>query len=334
MSKKTARKKGWKAVHNSEQINQKTRLALSLLAIIFGLLVVGNTIRLFKTIFTPWQSSSSKRNYLWKGDFNFNVVVIAKKISLLSFSPKNQKVIVFEIPVNSYLEVPKGFGSWQLASIAPFGGDELLRQTLENVLGLPIDGYLDINAKNADQDTLALVDQFRKDPFIVFKLLSSVTTNLAPFELINLKLGLSSVRFDKIKQIDLEKSVVFEKAKLADGTEVYNPDLTRLDSTVAEAADPLIQSEHKTIAVFNSTPHVGLAQKASRLITNLGGNVIITTNGQGKLNKTKVIGEKSRTLHRLEQIFGSNDTIVPNTEDLVSSRAQINIFLGEDYFGR
>lgn len=332
MSSKTAQKKGWKEIQSKKQINQKTKWALIILAIIFGLLIFGNIIKFIKTVFTPWQSVNSKRSYLVTDDFNINLIIKAQKISLLIFSPQNQKVVVLDIPPNAYLQLPKGFGNWQLSSVFDLGGDELLKITLVNFFGLPIDGFLLLGGKHAKVDTAALLDQLRKDPFALLSLLPSIKTNLTPFELIRLKMGLSSVRFDKIKQIDLANTAVFQKTKLADGSDVYIPDTVKLDSVLIEMVDPIIQSEHKTIAVFNSTSHIGLAQKAARLITNLGGNVIITGNGQNKLKISKVLGEKSKTLARLKQIFAADDTIGPNAEDVVSSRAQINIFLGEDYF--
>jgi len=146
-------------------------------------------------------------------------------------------------------------------------------------------------------------------------------------------MGLASVRFDKINHIDLGNEDVLMKNKLADGTEILDPDIIRLDSLLAASSiDPKIQMEHKTIAIFNSTDHPGLAQKAGRLITNIGGDVIITSNGKNKHQLTGIYGEKSKTLDRLKQIFNVRDTIKATDEDLVSSRAQINLFLGDDYF--
>ena len=70
-------------------------------------------------------------------------------------------------------------------------------------------------------------------------------------------------------------------------------------------------------------------------MTNIGGNAIITTNASKKIRHTQVVGEKSQTLKHLIQIFEkcgqTCDRIDPGDEDLVSSRAQINIILGEDF---
>lgn len=331
-TKKSIANKGWKEVQAKKQVNEKTKWALIIIGIILGLLIIGNTVKFIKTIFTPWQSTTTYRNYLWQGGFNINILIEAKSISLLSYSPQNQQITILEFPQNSYLDVVKGFGKWELRSVFDLGGDKLLKDTMIGLLGLPIDGYLRLTDKYSQVVATSLLEQFRKEPFILVSLLPYLKTDLTPFELIRLKMGLAGVRFDKIKQIDLEETNLFQKDQLADGTQVLIPDQIKLDSVVSQMAEPSLQSEHKTIAIFNSTSHPGLAQKAARVVTNIGGDVIITSNGQNKLAATVVSGEKSKTLERLEQIFGRSGTIDPNLEDLVLSRAQINIFLGEDYF--
>lgn len=322
----------WKTAQSKKQRAQKTKWALIILALLLILVIFGKAVKFTQSLFNPWQAINSKRSYLWQGDFNINLLVVAKNMSIISFSPQNQTITIVDIPANVYLEVPKGFGSWEVRAVLGLGGEQLLKQTLVNFLGLPIDGFLRFTNKSSELEAMSILEQFKKDPFVPINLLANLKTDLSPVELIRLKLGLSSVRFDKIKQISLEKMVVFQKESLADGTQVLSPDAVKLDSALAQLSDPIIQGEHKTIAVFNSTSHVGLAQKGSRLITNIGGNVIITSNGQNEFKTSKVIGEKSKTRQRLKQIFGKDDKIDSKQEEQVSSRAQISVFLGEDYF--
>lgn len=344
-----SKKKGWKDVQSKKQATKKIKLAFFVLAFILGLLILGKTIKLIQTLFSPWQLPyESKRDYIWNSEFNINVLLKGQKVSLLTYIPQKQEIVIIDIPKNTYLDLPLGFGKWQISSVFELGesqkglgGGNLLKITLANFFGLPIDGFLNFTNSSSSKDSMALVSEFRKNPLIFLTMLSNLKTDLTPFELIKLKMGLSSVRFDKIRQIDLEKLTLLQKDKLADSTQILVADAVRIDSIISDLIDPQIRSEHKAIAIFNSTSHSGLAQKAARLITNMGGEVIITTNGQNKFKSTKVLGEKSKTLERLKQIFEkpcqkgkSNricDKIDPNMEDLVSSRAQINIFLGEDY---
>ena len=79
-----------------------------------------------------------------------------------------------------------------------------------------------------------------------------------------------------------------------------------------------------------------MAQKAARMITNLGGNVIITSNAQNIYAKTIVTGQTGPTLTRLSEVFDlgcSKDPTCANipVPEVENSRAQINIVLGEDF---
>lgn len=331
-------KKGWKYVQSKRQSAKKTKWALIALSLILGLLIFAQGVKLTKSLFSPWQSRL-KRNYLWRGDFNINILVRAKQISLVSFSPQDQKITIIDIPDETYLPVAKGFGSWMISSIydlgesQKIGGGNLLKETLVNQFGLPIDGFLNFQLKYAQTETTILIEEMRKNPFSPISMLPDLKTDLTPIELIRLKMGLSKVRFDKVATIDLEDSDIALKEKLPDGTDILSVDTVKLDVLLSEIIDPVIRSEHKTIAIFNSTDHPLLAQKAARLITNIGGDVIIISNGENKLDKTVIFGEKSKTYTRLKQIFVGDGTIEP-TEGLASSRAQINLFLGEDFFDR
>ena len=305
----------WKEAASKAKSKKSVKLALLVLGLIAGLLVISWAVRFSGILF------NSKRNYLWNSEFNINLVLRSSHISLLSYNPKQAKAVIINIPDDTYLEVPRGYGFWQLRSVYGLGGDKLLTDTASSFLGVPVDGYLNMEPE----------DLIKKNLFSGLNLLSSPKTDLTLWELIKLKLGLSGVRFDKIKEVNLDKLNVLDKDNLPDGTAVYRADPVKLDSVLLDLADPVIVSEHKTIAIFNATNRPQMAKEAARLITNLGGNVIITGNSPGKLDKTAVFGEQSATLKRLRQIFNLSDKIDSSKEDREFSRAQINLLLGEDY---
>lgn len=304
---------------------KRTKLALIVLGLLFGLLIISWAIHFTQNLF-------GSKIYSWNREFNINLLVRSPAISLLSYNPKDNKVVIINVPDETFLAVPNGFGSWQLRSVYGLGGDQLLKETLTNFLAVPIDGFLDFSAWRSAKSAAELVEILRQNPISGFNLLTAVKTDLTMWELLQLKWGLSSVRFDKIKTLDLIK--LLDKDYLADGTPIFTSDPVKLDNVLSQLQDPAIVSEHKSIGVFNATDHPQLAQKWARLITNLGGNVIITSNAKSMLKKTQVVGEQSPTLKRLQQIFVLGGKISPMDEDIVSSRAQINLFLGEDYANR
>lgn len=348
MPSKSARKKsglprqrgGWKEVQSKNKKARRIKLALVVLLLIIGFLITTWVIRLTQqSLFSPWKVIAGyQRNYTWDARFNINLLVRGKSISVLTYSPKQNSVIIINIPNETFLEVPSGFGLWQLRSVYELGesqktssGDKLLKDTLTSFLALPIDGFLDLS-NLPNKSAVDMVNILKKNPFSGWNLLFSLKTDLTVWELLRLKLGLGGVRFDKIKELNLVELGVLEEESLPDGTKVKTSDPIKLDSVLSDFADPAIASEHSSIAVLNATDYPQLAQKAARLITNLGGNVIIMANADQKIKKTRVQGVESATLKRLKQIFEIDKT--DSREAATGSRAQINLLLGEDYVNK
>lgn len=362
MPSKSARRSGWKTIQSKNKKNKRTKLALWILGLIIGLLVLSWIVRFTQSLFTPWQLSANSdsvfhtKKYIWNGEFNINLILRTNsEISLVSYSPKQEKVIIVKIPDEIFLEVPFGFGKWQVRAVYDLGqsqknlnGDKLLTESLRNFFAIPIDGFLDLSTLKNQQTSFEIIDTMRKNPFSGIGFLSALKTDLAPLEFMKFELSLRNVRYDKVEQLDLNKLNILDQDRLPDGSVVLIGDPNKIDSVLSDLADPTIIAEHKTIAVFNATDEPQLAQKWARLISNMGGNVIMTANANKQLKNTQVIGDNSQTLKRLKQIFelGCQNSpncskknlpsskeegkINPSDEDLVSSRAQINLFLGED----
>lgn len=333
-SKSAQKKSGWKAVQSKTKVKKRTKLALIVLSLVAGLLLLSWLIKFTQNLFSL-PTNQYHKNYLWNGEFNLNLVVKSEKISLLTYKPKENSIVIVTIPDNTFLEVPEGHGKWQLGSVYGLGGNKLLTKTLMFFLAVPIDGFLDFS-NSESKSASEIVAILRQNPVSGLDLLSGLKTNLTMWELFKLKLGIIGVRFDKVEELDLDKLQVLDKESLSDNTPVLTSDPVKLDSVLARLADSAVTSERKSIAVFNATETPQLANKWARLVTNLGGNVIIISNAQNKFKKTQVTGEASKTFTRLQQIFaiGCKDMAecgkVNPADNLVSSRAEINVFVGED----
>lgn len=322
---------GWKDVQSKAKIKKRSKLALLVLALVLGLLFLSWSVRFTQNLFSPFKLSvQQQKNYVWNGEFNINLLIRTSQISLLSYNPKQERITIINIPNETFLNVPHGFGLWQLRAVYGLGGDKLLMEALTSFFGVPVDGFLDFSLLKPQKTTVELVNILRRNSFSGLNLLSFLKTDLTLWELLRLKLNMGSVRFDKIKELDLAEVGVLDGGNLPDGTQILTTDPVKLDSVLSPLADPVIVSEHKSIAVLNATEHPQLAQKWARLITNLGGNVIIMSNTDKGLKKTQVFGEPSFTLRRLRQIFGLDDKISPPDGSPGSARAQINVLLGED----
>lgn len=324
---------GWKSVQSKKKLKQKTKLALIILGLIIILLVLSQIFKFYKTLNSAWKSSTQK-SYNWNGEFNINLLIRAKNLSFLSYNPTLGKIIIVDIPDHTFVEASRSFGKWQTSSLFDLGGDRLLKDTMEDFFGQPIDGILSLSGNLKNKSAKEIVEILRQNPFSSLTVLPDLKTDLTLMELLRLKLALSSVRFDKLINIDLEKRQVLQKSNLADGSEVLIADPNKLDMVLADLADPVIKNEHKTIAVLNATQKPFFAQKWARMVANIGGDVIITANAQKSVDKTIVAGEASKTLDRLKQIFNISckdcDKITKSDEDFAVSRGQINIKLAPD----
>lgn len=321
-----------------------SKLALLALGFLIAVLVLGKTISLISNLTKPFSGDFlTKKSQNIDFHSSINIAFKTNSIWLLNYDPAEKKAVVLKIPDDTYMDLPRGFGSWRVGSIFGLGqeekpqiGSELLKESLAKLLGLPVDGFITSqNPSSEDLDKIIL--SWHNNPFKYITFFSQVKTDLTPLETINLFKLLSSIRSDKLIFLDLEKTDLTKSKLLADSSRVLGINSVNLDLFIREKmADEKISQESISIAIFNATSHPGLALDASRIITNIGGNPIIVTNSETLIEKSAVIGKKgSNTFKHLSQIFAPwclDTKCQVNDPKLESSRAQINVVLGEDFF--
>ncbi len=330
----------WKVAQSRAKTKEKTRLALVVITLILLILFVGNILRIAHSLFKPLTDSHIQRQYLWDGSFRINLVVRSSSISVLSFDPTVQQVKIVRVPMETYVNTPGDFGSWQLRAIYDLGGSKLLKDSLANFFTIPIDGYLELGGSWQDKTAMQMVESFRQNPLVLTSVLVDTKTDLTPLELLRLFSSLRSVRFDKINEIDLGSQNLLEQSTLPDGTTGLIVDPIKIDGFSSNNfIDSQIVKEQATIAVLNGTDQPGLAQKVAQIISHLGGNVIIANNAQTKVKKSFVYssepGKYASTLNRLSSVFApgcprGEKCAILSEPDLTALRAQINLILGED----
>ncbi len=338
---KSAHSHSWKTVEQSRKLQQKTKLAAVVLAVLIFSLFFSKLVIFIKNLEQPFSKEGSVKNYTWNNKSNINLIISGKTLAVLTYKPDRQEIFLIKIPSNSYLTLPQNLGNWPLSSVFDLGqsltppqGAYLLKVAISNLIGVPIDGFLGSNSKTPEE----LLANLRQNPIQMIFLLPSLKTDLSIPELVSLELGLSQVRFDKVQILDLQD--LMQPEELPDGTKVLTGDPIKIDSLSDKLAEASFRKDSLAVAIYNGTSIVGLAQKAARVVTNLGGNVIITNNLEMRQAKSGVyanrVDEKklklTATYARLVQIFGLRVTISP--EELLSSRAQINVVLGEDFAQR
>ncbi len=310
MPKKSA-KKNWKSTSGEVKSKHKTRLALMVLAGVIAIIILGQAVKFIANFYSPLTKSSTT-HILWDKNEPINIVIAESDTAVLSLDPNKKEVLLVKIPEdisNNLL------------------GESLVRQVSRN-LGVPITGYLEVSGDYRESTSEKLVEKLRANLFEWILIYPSLKSNLSPSELVDLAIILSKVRFDKIATLELPEDL----------------DKNDIDlKTSQKFIDSQVREDSATIAIFNATSEPGLANIAARVVNNLGGNVIFVTNAKSETLKKSYVYIKNEapdySTSRFARIFSPNcykstKCDILEDSDITSSRAQINIVLGQDFVGK
>jgi hypothetical protein len=336
-----------KKITNPEK-KSNVKLALIALFVLFLFIVIGKFFNFLGNLSQPLGISSNSFYYSWDTRMSNNVLFVSLKnpeeplIYLVNFDPKNKQTVILHFSNQIYASLPKDYGTWRLGSVYQLGQEEhpqvgvkLLRMSISSLIGQPVDGVIILGQEN---DPQKLMENWRQNPISMIQFFTQIKTDLRPLDIFKYLTALSTIRSDKIESIDLSKSSITKSQLLPDSSRVLGVDTIRFDLFIREKmADPLMLEEGQSIAIFNATEHPGLAQEAARIVTNLGGNVIIIGNTQTLIKKSLVTTEDSKTatFERLSETFAPEclkKKCVTNDDKITNSRAQVNVIIGEDYY--
>lgn len=345
----------WKKFQKKEKNKKSVKLGFISLGVLILLLIFGKSYSSMTSLYKPFSNEiGTQKNSYWDGNSSVNLVFASQKsndltdISVVNFQPKTKKVQVLHLSKDIYSDLPKGYGSWRIDSIYKLGqeekektGAQLLKLSISRILGLPIDGI--IIYSDSEQKLENSIIGWRKNPFSVLSFVSSAKTDLLPAELFSFIWSVSKVRNDLVLPLDLAQSNITESKLLPDSSRVLGLNAVRLDTFIRDnMSDTDMADENTSVAIFNATNHQGLAQLASRMVANLGASVVIVSNTEQIQEHSMVIidnspGQTSTPFSekKLKQIFAPDCIKNPcrsNDPKVLSSRAKINIILGEDYY--
>jgi hypothetical protein len=172
------------------------------------------------------------------------------------------------------------------------------------LLKIPIDGYIESSLLDLNQKISPLFLN------AIFKY-NSLKTNLTIIDFLKLVMLARTIP---------ENSVNITMVKDADGL-ISDKVIDNLVS------DPLIERDHQTVRIINGTDVVGFGNRLARLITNMGGNVIlvVTENNPIKKSTIEYIDKKTYTVERLQKILGYET--IKKTKNVMSD---VTITIGED----
>lgn len=172
-------------------------------------------------------------------------------------------------------------------------------------LAIPIDGFVNEESLDMSQKLDSIL------PKAIFNY-GKLNTNLTIVDLIKLFIFTKS-----LKDREIEEKFISGDLSVRD-----------IDNVAGRLfIDDLIEKEGKKIQIVNSTDVSGLGNRLARLITNMGGDVILVATGNSpeKSSEISYIDDKSYTIEKLSKVLGYST--IKTTDKAI---ADIIITIGED----
>ena len=310
---------------------RKFVLAKKVFLILLLIVLLGGFFKIYQSI----QRSS------WQGDSRFNIVFDSLPVLIASFGSSDNEINFLLIPKGTFIETIHGYGSCRAESINRLGeinnqSGEFLSESLQNYLGLPLDSYLlsssdlvfENNPTSLKSYLLANLSFFSK---------TRKEASLNNWDLLRLWWYLKKTNLNKFNIVDLSSTPASEEITLPDGNKAIKIDPNRLELLITQFfSDSKIKEEDLSIAVLNSTEHVGLASKMANLIKNIGGQIIkigeITTVLKNDDYNCEIRSSKeyknSYTVRKISKIFNCRWT----GDDLLNERSSLVIIVKENYW--
>jgi len=259
-------------------------------------------------------------------------------VYVVSFLESEKAVSVVSFPAGIQVEASGGHGSWKIESLFPLGeldgkGGELLRLSLSEFLGVPIQGWI-VNEKI---DPGMNRDEFIHDLQRIFgkSIVAPKTTNLSLWDSFRL---LSTMFLNTISVgdwVDLSQTKMLTQARLPDGSQSYRADPALVDRLSQQLfSQPQLIDESLSIAVVNATEHQGLGASAARLIANSGGEIVGVSDKNQSSEETTIIVSSRENLTSFSARFLSSLFLADHVSqgETIGERADLVLVLGEEYY--
>lgn len=191
------------------------------------------------------------KKWYYEGRFT---VLDTHTLSLTSYPSDNSAIITIMIPPEAYINVPGGYGYYQVEDVLELGrserkGDALLVESVSALIGIPIE---------ASKQRMSYWDQI-----LVWRVAGDKEIER--------------------QSIDLDDYSVTISEKRVDGVEIEKLDPVKVDFYFGELFwERTIRDENTTIGIFNDSDTPGLANDYARMLENIGYRVVEIANWDGE----------------------------------------------------
>ena len=300
-------------------------------------------------------------NSRWDGHSRLSLVLSVdnpdlsglRSLVLFSIEPRTNRAVYLVVPGNTLLTVPFGYRDYLAASVYKLGqldkirgGGQLLAKSIENTLGILINGYLvspnqsfpfviddEMNLKTLKSGKFSFYGLFWNFTSVIFSL-NSLDTDFGLYDRIKLWWEVRKLRTDQIDFYDLASLQFMDEAVQADGSVIKKINTDLFDTKLGNIwEDSEIRRENVTLEIVNATEQEKVAGSFSDILNHLGATVILTSTDK-TLQKEKCqiyllnpLAGTSKVVKILQKNY--NCSILNKYFDSIQS--DVRIVLGEDY---
>jgi len=277
----------------------------------------------------------------WDGKSRFTVIFSTRPVMVVSYNPSDQSIAVVSIPEDTYVDATHGYGRYRLGKVYDVGnldkkGPQVLKSTVRELLGVPIDGYIDVkNLELSGSENLNTAEFIAKR-----KIILGLTnfwrfndkTDLSLSDLWQFYSHVFSVKAGKISFVNLKNANVLESQTLPDGTNILVAQTQALDGLLRDLFhEDALAGENLKLAVLNSTDVSGLGDKMARILGNMGLQVVNVANFSPVWDKCLLFVDKKLvnllTIVKLKREFNC----LVKTTNMPDVRADISLVVGNNY---
>lgn len=232
---------------------------------------------------------------IWDAKSRFTVVINSDPLLLFSVEPNTNQATLLIIPPNTILDVPYGYNTYPAYSVfnlgdldAKKGGGKLLSKSIENTFGVMVDSFIAarIDTKLSFPSQSDELFKLKKDYFSVygipkiflnfFNADKKLVKNISFIDAVRVWVSVRNLRNDRVSIIFLDKSNVLTDEKLPDGSLVKILNKELFDQSIAlNFQDREVRLQNLSIEVVNATDKEKIAGQFSRVLQNLGANVVV-----------------------------------------------------------
>lgn len=269
--------------------NRQGRKYSRVIGIVFAILI----LFFFFVLFAKPRDSRSKR---------WTVAVIGSPMTMVSWDRSDGRFTILTVPSDIVTEGVSGFGHytlealWRLGVIDQKQGGRLVQESLADMVGVPTTWYLGPASEDLpdiSDDPLQEVRSmfsWKELPRLVFR---AYRSNMPVSNYLAFSYALMTTRPDKFEVFTFKPQDIAAPVELPDGTSEYRVDRDRLDHLIGDTfEDAEVRQEGIPVVVLNTTTVPFLGNRAARMLTRLGVNVVMVGNDEPGVDTCEISGTK------------------------------------------